>query len=99
MTSLEIKTLRSSQNQVTPLLSQTQDPQEDCGNTQLNELEGKIDRELFVSWLFLIGSLMFVLDAILENLRGVSFSSLLHLSASILFTIGSVLFIPNNSQR
>ena len=54
-------------------------------------------REALVSWLFLIGSLIFVLDAILENIRGISFSSLLHLLASILFTIGSVLFIPNDS--
>ncbi len=60
--------------------------------------KGKISREAFVSWLFLIGSLMFVLDAVLENMRGVSFSSLLHLLASILFTIGSILFIPNDSQ-
>jgi hypothetical protein len=60
--------------------------------------KGKINREAIVSWLFLIGSLMFVLDAILENARGVSFSSLLHLSASILFTIGSALFIPGNSE-
>jgi hypothetical protein len=58
----------------------------------------KISREAFVSWLFLIGSLMFVLDAVLENMRGVSFSSLLHLLASVLFTIGSMLFIPTDSQ-
>lgn len=60
---------------------------------------GKFSREAFVSWLFLIGFLMFVLDAILENTRGVSFSSLLHLLASVLFTIGSVLFIPTDSQQ
>lgn len=60
---------------------------------------GKFSREAFVSWLFLIGSLMFVLDAILENMRSISFSSLLHLLASILFTIGSVLFIPTDSQQ
>jgi hypothetical protein len=59
----------------------------------------EVNREAFVSRLFLIGSLMFTLDAILENIRGISFSSLLHISASILFTIGSVLFIPSNSQK
>ena len=63
-----------------------------------NSNSGKFSREAFVSWLFLIGSLMFVLDSVLENLPGVSFSSLLHLLASILFTIGSILFIPNDSQ-
>ncbi len=54
-------------------------------------------KEAFVSWLFLIGSLMFVVDGVLENLQGVSFSSVLHLTASILFTIGSVLFIPSDN--
>nr|RNJ67089.1 MAG: hypothetical protein EDM05_22440 [Leptolyngbya sp. IPPAS B-1204] len=58
----------------------------------------EMDREALVSWLFLIGSLLFTLDSVLENLRGVSFSSLLHISASILFTIGSALFIPSRSQ-
>ncbi|MCU0533752.1 MAG: hypothetical protein MUD14_07645 [Hydrococcus sp. Prado102] len=62
-------------------------------------LQGIIDREALVSWLFLIGSLIFTLDAILENIKGVSFSSLLHISASILFTIGSVLFIPSDRQK
>ncbi|PIG90989.1 hypothetical protein [Gloeocapsopsis sp. IPPAS B-1203] len=59
----------------------------------------KIDRELLVSWLFFVGSIMFTFDAILENVKGVSFSSLLHISASILFTLGSVLFIPSNQQK
>ncbi len=67
--------------------------------TELCNAKGKINREALASWLFLIGSLLFLLDAILENIKGVSFSSVLHLSASILFTIGSVLFIPSNSQQ
>jgi hypothetical protein len=58
-----------------------------------------ISRESLVSWLFLIGSLIFTLDAVLENLKGVSFSSLLHISASILFTIGSFLFLPNEQPK
>ncbi|WP_272064014.1 hypothetical protein [Oscillatoria sp. CS-180] len=56
------------------------------------------DREKFVSWLFLIGSLMFLVDSILENLEGVSMSSLLHISASLVFTVGSVLFIPTSPK-
>ncbi|MEO0409521.1 MAG: hypothetical protein AAF289_19430 [Cyanobacteria bacterium P01_A01_bin.135] len=55
-------------------------------------------REALVSWLFLIGSLLFVLDAVLENLKGVSFSSFLHLFAGILFTVGSALFIPQSDE-
>lgn len=59
----------------------------------------KISREALVSWLFLIGSLMFLVDSCLENLRGISFSSMLHLTASVLFTVGSFLFIPSGKQR
>lgn len=70
----------------------------DAEDTFPGSSNSKFRREAFVSWLFLIGSLMFVLDTVLENMRGISFSSLLHLLASILFTIGSVLFIPTDSQ-
>ncbi|MGD1940612.1 MAG: hypothetical protein ACFB0G_04820 [Leptolyngbyaceae cyanobacterium] len=56
------------------------------------------DREKFVSWLFLVGSLMFLVDSILEILKGVSISSLLHISASLVFTVGSVLFIPTSPK-
>jgi hypothetical protein len=59
----------------------------------------EIDREMLVSWLFLIGSLIFTLDSILEILRGITFSAILHVSASVLFTVGSVLFIPNNKEN
>jgi len=55
----------------------------------------KLDRTSVASWLFLIGSLMFVFDASLEILRGVTLSAVLHFSASIIFTIGSILFMPN----
>lgn len=61
--------------------------------------KSKIDRESLVSWLFLIGSIMFTFDAVLENVKGISFSSFLHISASILFTVGSVLFIPSNQPK
>jgi hypothetical protein len=99
MTSLEIKKLthqsQESDKTVTPLHQPTPKPESEDSR----RLKGIIDREALVSWLFLIGSLIFTLDAILENVRGISFSSLLHLSASILFTIGSVLFIPSDKQK
>jgi hypothetical protein len=99
MMSPEIKQLTSkSQEQdkkVIPLHHQTQSSQ----NENLRILKGIIDREALVSWLFLIGSLIFTLDAILENIKGVSFSSILHISASILFTIGSVLFMPSDRSN
>lgn len=66
--------------------------------TKIIQSENNQSQESFVSWLFLVGSLMFVLDAVLENLKGVSFSSILHISASILFTIGSILFIPSTAK-
>ncbi|MEL6225047.1 MAG: hypothetical protein AAFR31_20650 [Cyanobacteria bacterium J06627_8] len=95
MTCLNLKTLPSAQERIDVMNSQIQE----IGDTGASLRRITISREAFVSWLFLLGSLMFVLDSILENMRGVSFSSLLHLVASILFTIGSVLFIPNDSQR
>lgn len=88
------------QAQSNQIQSQTQGKRtRDLEGTQLGNTKRKISREALVSWLFLIGSLIFVLDAILENMKDISFSSLLHLSASILFTIGSVLFIPSDSQK
>lgn len=95
MKASDIEPFYKSQASVTPLCCQTQFSEA----TRSRKSEVNSIREVFVSWLFLLGSLMFVLDGVLENLRGISFSSLLHISASILFTIGSVFFIPNDSLR
>jgi hypothetical protein len=99
MMSPEIKQLtgesQEQERKVIPLHHQTQN----SSSENLRMLKGIIDRETLVSWLFLIGSLIFTLDAILENIKGVTFSSLLHISASILFTIGSVLFMPSDRQK
>ena len=56
------------------------------------------NRESLVSWLFLIGSLMFLFDGFIELTEGISIHVLIHLIASILFTIGSVLFLPTNQK-
>jgi hypothetical protein len=56
------------------------------------------DSSVLVSWLFLIGSLIFLGDGILELTEGISIHALLHLSASLLFTVGSVLFIPQSEN-
>ena len=55
-------------------------------------------REYLVSWLFLIGSLMFFFDGFLELTEGISIHVVIHIVASILFTIGSVLFIPTTKK-
>ena len=52
-----------------------------------------------VSWLFLIGSLIFQMDAIVELTEGMSLHVAFHLSASLLFTIGSVLFVLQDAQQ
>ncbi|MFM7425843.1 MAG: hypothetical protein ACKO7W_12780 [Elainella sp.] len=56
----------------------------------------------FVSWLFLIGSLIFQLDALLELTeswsQGLNLHVLFHLSASLLFTVGSLLFVIQDQQ-
>ena len=65
--------------------------------TENIEKENNI-REYLVSWLFLIGSLMFLFDGFLELIEGISIHVVIHIFASILFTIGSVLFIPKNQK-
>jgi hypothetical protein len=52
-----------------------------------------------VSWLFLMGSLLFQIDAILELIEGFSIHVLLHLSAGLLFTVGSVLFVMHDARQ
>jgi len=64
-----------------------------------NKTDNKIDSAALVSWLFLIGSLLFVLDSGLEIIEDISLHSIIHLSASLLFTIGSILFLPRNQQQ
>ncbi|MEL6462233.1 MAG: hypothetical protein AAFQ91_29115 [Cyanobacteria bacterium J06621_15] len=57
-----------------------------------------MDNTALVSWLFLFGSLLFMFDGILENIEAISIHSIIHLSASLLFTIGSILFLPRNKK-
>lgn len=51
-------------------------------------------RVSLASYLFLIGSLMFLLDGFLQLYQGISIHLLLYVCASLLFVIGSYLFIP-----
>ena len=60
---------------------------------------GDRDPSVLVSWLFLVGSLIFLVDGFLELTESVSVHALLHLSASFLFTIGSILFIPQSDNN
>lgn len=57
----------------------------------------------FVSWLFLIGSLIFQMDALLELMegwsQGLNLHVVFHLSASLLFTVGSLLFVIQDGQQ
>jgi hypothetical protein len=66
-------------------------------NTENSESESNLMP--LVSWLFLIGSLIFQVDAILELTEGISLHVVLHLSASLLFTIGSILFVVYDGQQ
>ncbi len=66
--------------------------------TSIAENQENSDREYLVSWLFLIGSLMFLFDGFLELTEGISIHVVIHIVASILFTIGSVLFIPTTKK-
>jgi thiosulfate reductase cytochrome b subunit len=59
----------------------------------------RIDLMALASWLFLIGSLIFQLDAILELTEGISLHVAFHLSASLLFTAGSILFVMHDGKQ
>lgn len=61
---------------------------------QRPEARISLNSAIWAGWLFLAGSLVLVVDAILENLEGITFSSLLHLGGSLLFALGSVLLVP-----
>lgn len=52
-------------------------------------------RMLIASWLFLIGSGLFMIDALSEVAAQFSAMSLLHLSEGVLFVVGSIFFMPN----
>ena len=54
-------------------------------------------RILTASWLFLIGSSLFLVDSMLEIAQHLSFMSLLHVSEGILFLIGSIFFMSSSS--
>ena len=67
-------------------------------NNNHSENKKIIARESLVSWLFLIGSLMFLFDGLIELTEGISIHTVIHIVASVLFTIGSVLFIPTDKN-
>jgi hypothetical protein len=67
--------------------------------TASKKAEQRIDLMALVSWLFLVGSLIFQLDAILELTEGFSLHVVFHLSASLLFTIGSILFVLHDAKQ
>jgi hypothetical protein len=51
-------------------------------------------RILIASWLFLIGSGLFMMDAVSEIAHQFSPMSVLHLSEGVLFLVGSIFFMP-----
>jgi len=59
-------------------------------------------RELIASWLFTIGSGLFIIDAIAEITeglsQGLSLIPVMHLSEGILFLVGSVFLMPTASK-
>ncbi|MEB3357064.1 MAG: hypothetical protein VKK04_10075 [Synechococcales bacterium] len=46
-----------------------------------------------------MGSLIFQADALLELTEGFSIHVVLHLSASLLFTVGSILFVIHDTHQ
>ncbi|MBD2463639.1 hypothetical protein H6G89_21800 [Oscillatoria sp. FACHB-1407] len=66
--------------------------------TPVKQKESSNNLPALVSWLFLIGSLIFQMDAMLELTEGISIHAILHMSASSLFTIGSILFVVHDTR-
>ena len=56
------------------------------------------DRSSLISWLFLVGSLMFLFDGLIELTEGISIHVLFHLPASVMFVVGSYLFMPTDKN-
>lgn len=52
------------------------------------------NRTLIAGWLFLIGSGLFMVGAVLEIVHQVSPISFLHLSEGVLFLVGSMFLMP-----
>ena len=72
-------------------------PQNNLANSIKTAITLESNRTSLVSWLFLVGSLIFLADGFLEISEGISIHALLHLTASVLFTVGSALFIPHEN--
>ncbi|VEP14575.1 conserved hypothetical protein [Hyella patelloides LEGE 07179] len=67
-------------------------------NDNLTKNTALLDRDSLVSWLFLIGSLMFLFDGLIELTEGISIHVFLHLPASVVFVVGSYLFMPTDEN-
>lgn len=65
---------------------------------RLPEAQISLRSATWAGWLFLAGSLVLVVDAILENLEGITLPSLLHLGGSLLFALGSILLVPRRPR-
>ena len=68
-------------------------------NSDRAKSEALRDREFLISWLFLIGSLIFFFDGLIELTEGISIHVFLHLPASVMFVVGSVLFMPTDKNN
>lgn len=58
-----------------------------------------LDQEVIVALLFTIGSFLFLVDGLIELTEGISIRVFLHITASLMFVVGSYLFIPTNKNK
>ena len=56
-------------------------------------------RILIASWLFLIGSGLFMVDAVSEIAARFSPMALMHFSEGVLFLVGSAFFMPSSQPE
>lgn len=57
------------------------------------------DREFLVALLFLLGSILFLCDGLIELAEGISIHVFLHIPASLMFVVGSYLFMPTTDNK
>ena len=58
-----------------------------------------LDREFLVALLFLVGSFFFLVDGLIELAEGLSIRVFLHITASLMFVVGSYLFMPTDKTK
>jgi len=64
-----------------------------------NKISKMLEREFLVAFLFLVGSILFFFDGLIQLAEGISIHAVLLLPASLMFVVGSYLFMPTDKNN